>query len=405
MRLPVLSLSLLCLTTLACAYDGNATSDPETSGSDTPATGSAGSAGSADSTDSTDGATDPDPTSTTSPTDPTADPTDASPNCGDGKVDADEDCDAGAANSNQSDCTSICTKANCGDGWVHTGVEECDDANVDYSDACTVGCKLQVCGDHQLGKGEGCDDGNDIDDDGCSNECAPTTCGNGSLDIGETCDDGNEVDTDACLNTCQSAVCGDLIVWAGTEECDDGNTDDTDGCTSQCTQGGRGPTCDDNMKNGDESDLDCGGSCTPCADGEACNGGGDCIGGNCNGGVCEPGNQVTLDPANCAPAMVGVDAAFAGAIMGNCGCHGGGSGGLQFSDAASFKAVTVNVDATNADMKRITPGNIDASYILYKLHGQQDKVPGGGGKQMPLGGSQLSDDKLCLMINWVKSIK
>ena len=116
----------MCLTTLACAYDGNATSDPETSGSDTPATGST------DSTDSTDGATDPDPTSTTSPTDPTADPTDAPPNCGDGKVDADEDCDAGAANSNQSDCTSICTKANCGDGWVHTGVEECDDANVEY---------------------------------------------------------------------------------------------------------------------------------------------------------------------------------------------------------------------------------------------------------------------------------
>ena len=95
----------------------------------------------------------------------------------------------------------------------------------------------------------------------------------------------------------------------------------------------------------------------------------------------------------------------AGAIMGNCGCHGGGSGGLMFNDAASFKAATVNVKATKADMNRITPGKIDESYILYKLHGQQAKVPGGGGSQMPLGGQQLSDDKLCLMINWVKSIK
>ena len=70
--------------------------------------------------------------------------------------------------------------------------------------------------------------------------------------------------------------------------------------------------------------------------------------------------------------------------------HGGGSGGLMFNDAASFKAATVNVKATKADMNRITPGNIDASYILYKLHGQQGKVPGGGGGQMPLGGNQLS---------------
>jgi len=56
-------------------------------------------------------------------------------------------------------------------------------------------------------------------------------------------------------------------------------------------------------------------------------------------------------------------------------------------------------------MKRITPGDVDASYVLYKLHGQQDKVPGGGGSLMPQGGPKLSDDKLCLMINWVKSIK
>jgi hypothetical protein len=42
--------------------------------------------------------------------------------------------------------------------------------------------------------------------------------------------------------------------------------------------------------------------------------------------VCGGGGGVTLMPVDCAPAMVGVDAAFAGAIMGNCGCHGGGGG-------------------------------------------------------------------------------
>ena len=371
MRLSVLSLSLMVV---ACGDDGDATGDPATSG-DTPGTGSAG---------TTTG--DPDPTSTTSPTgdpstdptgdptgDPTTDPTETPPNCGDGNLDADEQCDAGAANSNTGDCTSICTKANCGDGWVQTGKEECDDANIDYSDACAAGCKLQECGDGHLGKAESCDDGNDVDDDECSNDCAPGSCGNGQIDVGE--------------------------------ECDDGNANDDDGCTNQCTMGGVGPACNDGMKNGDETDVDCGGSCNGCADGEGCGAPADCTSGSCNAGVCEPGNQVALDPVNCAPAMVGVDAAFAGAIMGNCGCHGMGSGGLTFSDAATFKAATVNVKASVADMNRVTPGNIDASYVLYKLHGQQAKVPGGGGSQMPLGGAQLADDKLCLMINWVKSIK
>ena len=397
MRLSLLSLSLLSSMAIACGDDGDATGDPATSG-DTPGTASAG---------TTTG--DPEPTSTTGDPsgdpsgDPTSDPTEAPPNCGDGKLDADEACDAGAANSNTGDCTSICTKANCGDGWVHTGKEECDDANID---ACSVGCKFQKCGDGQLGAGEGCDDGNDIDDDECSNICAPGTCGNGQFEIGEECDDGNDVNTDKCLNTCQSARCGDLVVWAGTEDCDDGNANNDDGCTDQCTMGGVGPNCSDGMKNGDETDVDCGGSCNGCGDGKSCGAPADCTSGTCTAGVCEPGgNNVALAPVNCAPAMVGLDAAFGGAVMGNCGCHGGGSGGLTFSDAASFKAATVNVKASNADMNRITPGDIDASYILYKLHGQQAKVPGGGGSQMPKGGAQLSDDKLCLMINWVKSIK
>jgi hypothetical protein len=187
--------------------------------------------------------------------------------------------------------------------------------------------------------------------------------------------------------------------------CDDGNDDEQDGCTSDCKGDGGDPGCGDGIKNGDESDVDCGGSCNACADGEGCGSGEDCQSGECSGGVCGGGGGVTLMPVDCAPAMVGVDAAFAGAIMGNCGCHGGGAGGLTFSDAASFKAATVNIDASTADMKRITPGKIDESYVLYKLHGQQAKVPGGGGGLMPQGGAQLGDEKLCLMINWVNSIK
>ena len=30
------------------------------------------------------------------------------------------------------------------------------------------------------------------------------------------------------------------------------------------------PTCTDGVKNGTETDVDCGGACSPCADGKAC---------------------------------------------------------------------------------------------------------------------------------------
>jgi len=41
-------------------------------------------------------------------------------------------------------------------------------------------------------------------------------------------------------------------------------------------------SCDDNEKNQDETDIDCGGSCDPCQDYESCNISSDCISGYCN---------------------------------------------------------------------------------------------------------------------------
>lgn len=47
-----------------------------------------------------------------------------------------------------------------------------------------------------------------------------------------------------------------------------------------------GPVCDDGIKNGMESDVDCGGTCTPCVDGKVCSAGDDCMNGICTGGRC-----------------------------------------------------------------------------------------------------------------------
>ena len=89
-------------------------------------------------------------------------------------------------------------------------------------------------------------------------------------------------------------------------------------------------------------------------------------------------------------------------VQPKCGCHTGGSGGLTMTDAATVKGNNVGVGATNADMDRVTAGDVDHSYLLFKILGQQNNVPGGGGSTMPLG-STLTDAQKCLLVNWVKS--
>ena len=61
------------------------------------------------------------------------------------------------------------------------------------------------------------------------------SCGNGMVDIGEQCDDGDLDNTDACLVGCVNAACGDGFVQAGVEQCDDGNVIGGDGCSAACT--------------------------------------------------------------------------------------------------------------------------------------------------------------------------
>jgi cysteine-rich repeat protein len=59
--------------------------------------------------------------------------------CGNGRVDAAEDCDDGNR-INTDACTNRCTAARCGDAIVRTAVEECDDGNANDLDACDTAC-------------------------------------------------------------------------------------------------------------------------------------------------------------------------------------------------------------------------------------------------------------------------
>jgi cysteine-rich repeat protein len=61
------------------------------------------------------------------------------------------------------------------------------------------------CGDGILDAGEECDDGNTTSGDGCSATCTlekEPCCGDGILDAGEECDDGNTTGGDGCSANC-----------------------------------------------------------------------------------------------------------------------------------------------------------------------------------------------------------
>lgn len=109
----------------------------------------------------------------------------------------------------------------CGNGTIEAG-EECDDGNADDGDDCDTACRGPVCGNGIRQGAEQCDDGNDIDDDNCSNDCTAVKeeilCGNNVVDDGEDCDEGG-ADTEQCDGDCTFVVCGDDYLNTVAGEC------------------------------------------------------------------------------------------------------------------------------------------------------------------------------------------
>jgi large repetitive protein len=127
------------------------------------------------------------------------------------------------------------------------------------------------CGNGRLDPNEQCDDGNRTRGDGCTTLCQleagyecpklgqPCTklwvCGNGVVDGMDLCDDGNQISGDGCDETCSTIepgwqcrvtgrpcapLCGDGV-RAGSEACDEGSSNgtflqgQTAGCSLGCT--------------------------------------------------------------------------------------------------------------------------------------------------------------------------
>jgi hypothetical protein len=129
--------------------------------------------------------------------------------------------------------------------------------------------------------------------------------------------DGGETDKD-CGGPCNP--CADGLHCVGAADCQSGV------CKNKIC---KPPTCNDNTKNGPETDTDCGGPCPPCGENKTCGAPTDCLSGVCAGDVCcTPNLDVMTCLGRCGPitnncdltVMCGGCAPFVTCVQGLCVC-------------------------------------------------------------------------------------
>lgn len=111
-------------------------------------------------------------------------------------------------------------------------------------------------------------------------------------------------------------------------------------------------SCSDGVKNGSESDIDCGGSCsTKCAGGKACTKGGDCENGICEAGKC---SSVKVDAAD--PKELVINEVFDSASGSPAFALNGGAKACEFIEIANPTSKVVSLDGLSLELLRTDDG-------------------------------------------------
>jgi hypothetical protein len=380
------------------------------------------------------------PSATATATTPTPTPTPAS--CADATkngTETDVDCGGSCGKcttaqgcASAGDCTSnVCTGTKCAAPNCVDATKNGTETDIDCGGSCTTKCAegkvcavAGDCGTNLCGSGHtclpiSCTDGiktgseTDIDCGGTCSACAdtkacslPTDCTSNHCDpitkkcVAPTCSDaitnGSETDIDCggmcstkCANTkacsvgadcssahcdgvtkkCVAASCSDLIrngsesdTDCGGSDCSKCGTNQTCGGPTDCASGVcngtcAAPACNDVVQNGSETDIDCGGSCTSCAIGKACKVSADCAPAICDTLLCRL-------PKSCAELKTAVAASPDGTYLLDPDGAGGAAplsvycdmttdgGGwtkiLQYHDVAYTPTATASGDVTTS---------------------------------------------------------
>lgn len=210
-------------------------------------------------------------------------------------------------------------------------------------------------------------------------DCTHGVCTSGKCEAppAATCDDGlkNQDESDIDCGGVRCKKCTE------TQGCNSGAD-----CESQVCGGGScsAASCTDGKKNGGESDVDCGGaSCEKCKPGEGCGGDGDCLGGACD--------TATMTCAASCTDMVKnggeSDVDCGGTSCPKCGeakgCGVGGDCETGVCDGATGKCVTYFEwaqrfgDASDQTARALAVDSVGYAYMLGSVSGSIDF--GGGG--------------------------
>lgn len=221
-------------------------------------------------------------------------------------------CATGKACLENSDCKSfVCTDGTCISDRCRDRLRNGTETDVDCGGSCATACAT----------GQSCLNGSDCDTGFCNVQtltCVASACEDGQqngdeidLDCGGSCGATCAVGDDCSGGAdCASGVCNVLTSVCGADSCDNGIDDpgETDvdcggSCGAQCGVGAKclansdcqssscnqetltcdADQCSNGERDGDETDVDCGGSCADqCATGEVCDTGTDCLSGYCH---------------------------------------------------------------------------------------------------------------------------
>jgi cysteine-rich repeat protein len=128
-----------------------------------------------------------------------------------------------------------CVAGSCGDGFVEAP-EECDDGNAVNGDGCETSCRFTCLSTDPT---RNCASSNLCVSNGACDDTAHTCTPGAPLADGTACGSGMYCKA----GTCTPAVCGNGVVEPG-EQCDDGNTTNGDGCNTNCTFSCTNPATD-----------------------------------------------------------------------------------------------------------------------------------------------------------------